>query len=92
MKIAIVDDERPARSELSFLITDILPEAEILEAAKLGCGFGAFLSTPDIGLAFPGHQPKRHGGNHPGRRHAENPPGGAGCFRHRLFGLCREGI
>ncbi len=52
MKIAIVDDERPARSELSFLITDILPEAEILEAAMRGCGFGAFSLNPDIGLAF----------------------------------------
>ena len=34
MKMVVVDDERPARSELAFLITDILPEAEILEAAS----------------------------------------------------------
>ena len=52
MKIAIVDDERPARSELSFLITDILPEAEILEAASGAAALELFLSTPDIGLAF----------------------------------------
>ena len=32
MKIAIVDDERPARSELSFLIREIEPDTEIMEA------------------------------------------------------------
>lgn len=52
MKIAVVDDERPARSELSFLITDILPEAEILEAASGAAALELFLSTPDISLAF----------------------------------------
>ena len=52
MKIAVVDDERPARSELSFLITDILPEAEILEAASGAAALELFLSTPDISVAF----------------------------------------
>ncbi|MDD3253523.1 MAG: LytTR family DNA-binding domain-containing protein [Lachnospiraceae bacterium] len=32
MRIAVVDDERPARSELKHQILDILPEAEIMEA------------------------------------------------------------
>ena len=32
MKIAIVDDERPARSELRYLLSQILPEAEFFEA------------------------------------------------------------
>ena len=32
MKIAIVDDERPARSELAFLIREIEPDTEIMEA------------------------------------------------------------
>lgn len=31
MKIAIIDDEKPARSELSFLIKEVLTEAEITE-------------------------------------------------------------
>lgn len=52
MKIVVVDDERPARSELAFLITDILPEAEILEAASGAAALELFLSTPDICLAF----------------------------------------
>lgn len=52
MKIAVVDDERPARSELSFLITDILPEAEILEATSGAAALELFLSTPDISVAF----------------------------------------
>lgn len=29
MKIAVVDDERPARNELKYQILDVLPEAEI---------------------------------------------------------------
>ena len=33
MRIAVVDDERPARSELKYLILQCLPEAEIREAA-----------------------------------------------------------
>ena len=32
MRIAVVDDERPARSELIFLLSSILPEAEFVEA------------------------------------------------------------
>ena len=32
MKIAVVDDERPARSELVYLIRQCSPEAEIAEA------------------------------------------------------------
>lgn len=32
MKIAIVDDEKPARSELRYLLEEILPEAEYYEA------------------------------------------------------------
>ena len=36
MKIAIVDDERPARSELSFLIREIEPDTEIMEADSCG--------------------------------------------------------
>jgi DNA-binding LytR/AlgR family response regulator len=31
MKIAIIDDEKPARSELEFLIKEVLPTAEITE-------------------------------------------------------------
>ena len=31
MRIAVVDDERPARSELKYLILQCLPEAEIRE-------------------------------------------------------------
>lgn len=34
MKIAIVDDERPSRSELRHLISDYLKEAEIMEASS----------------------------------------------------------
>lgn len=52
MKIVVVDDERPARSELSFLITEILPEAEILEAASGAAALELFLANPDIGMAF----------------------------------------
>jgi len=32
MKIAVIDDERPSRSELIYLIRQCLPDAEILEA------------------------------------------------------------
>lgn len=32
MKIAVVDDERPARSELKYLLSQILPQAEYFEA------------------------------------------------------------
>ena len=32
MKIAIIDDERPARSELRYLLSQVLPEAKIFEA------------------------------------------------------------
>ena len=32
MRIAIVDDERPARSELKYLVSQCEPEAEITEA------------------------------------------------------------
>jgi len=34
MKIAVVDDERPSRSELKHLIFDCIPEAEISEASS----------------------------------------------------------
>lgn len=34
MKIAIIDDEKPARSELKYLITKKLSDAEILEASS----------------------------------------------------------
>ena len=32
MRIAVVDDERPARSELKYLVEQCEPEAEIAEA------------------------------------------------------------
>ena len=32
MNIAIIDDERPARSELKYLLSQVLPEAEFFEA------------------------------------------------------------
>ncbi len=35
MRIAVVDDERPARSELNYLIRQCIPDAEILEAADV---------------------------------------------------------
>ena len=31
MKIAVIDDERPARSELKYQLSELLPDAEILE-------------------------------------------------------------
>ena len=34
MKIAIIDDEKPARSELIYLITKVLPNADIVEASN----------------------------------------------------------
>lgn len=34
MKIAVIDDERPARSELKHIITDYMPEAEIYEISS----------------------------------------------------------
>lgn len=52
MKIAVVDDERPARSELSYLIREILPDAEILEAGSGAAALELFLSNPDLNLAF----------------------------------------
>lgn len=52
MKIAVVDDERPARSELSYLILEILPDAEILEAGSGAAALELFLSNPDLNLAF----------------------------------------
>ena len=32
MKIAVVDDERPSRSELCYFIKKLLPDAELLDA------------------------------------------------------------
>lgn len=34
MRIAVVDDERPARSELKYLISQFAPSAEIVEAGS----------------------------------------------------------
>lgn len=34
MKVAIIDDEKPARSELSYLITKISPDVEIVEISS----------------------------------------------------------
>ncbi|MDR7857513.1 LytTR family DNA-binding domain-containing protein [Tissierella sp.] len=34
MKIAIIDDEKPARSELKYLISKVLPHADIVEASN----------------------------------------------------------
>lgn len=34
MRIAIIDDEQPARSELRYLITKVVPSAEIVEASS----------------------------------------------------------
>lgn len=34
MRIAIIDDEKPARSELRYLITKIVPDAEIIESSS----------------------------------------------------------
>lgn len=34
MKVAIIDDEKPARSELSYLITKTLPDVEIVEISS----------------------------------------------------------
>src|SRR5699024_12005106 len=34
MRIAIIDDEKPARSELSYLITKNLPNVDIVEASS----------------------------------------------------------
>lgn len=36
MRIAVIDDERPSRSELIYLIGQCLPDAEILEADSAG--------------------------------------------------------
>lgn len=34
MRIAIIDDEKPARSELRYLITKVIPNAEVIEASS----------------------------------------------------------
>lgn len=52
MKIAVVDDERPARSELTYLIKNILPDAQILEAHSGALALELFLAAPDLSLAF----------------------------------------
>ncbi|WP_304507818.1 LytR/AlgR family response regulator transcription factor [Anaerotignum sp.] len=51
MKIAIVDDERPSRSELRHLITHCLPEAEIMEASSGEEAMELFLKE-DFDLIF----------------------------------------
>lgn len=51
MKIAIVDDERPARSELRHLISQCLPEAEIMEASS-GEGAMELFLKEDFDLIF----------------------------------------
>lgn len=52
MRIAIVDDERPARKELVHLISEALPDAELSEAGSGSEALELFLKTPDIDLAF----------------------------------------
>ena len=37
MRIAVVDDERPARSELKYLVEQCEPDAEIAEADGSEC-------------------------------------------------------
>lgn len=51
MKIAIVDDERPSRSELRHLITDYLQDAEIMEASSGEEAMKLFLEE-DFDLIF----------------------------------------
>ncbi|WP_352399949.1 LytTR family DNA-binding domain-containing protein [Anaerotignum sp.] len=51
MKIAIVDDERPSRSELKHLITDYLQDAEIFEASSGEEAMKLFLEE-DFDLIF----------------------------------------
>lgn len=41
MKIAIIDDERPARSELRYLLSQVLPEAKIFDADGVKTADGA---------------------------------------------------
>jgi len=51
MKIAIVDDERPSRSELRHLVSDCLKEAEIMEASSGEEAMELFLKE-DFDLIF----------------------------------------
>lgn len=51
MKIAIVDDERPARSELKYLVSQCEPDAEITEAES-GEEFFKLLKTESFDACF----------------------------------------
>lgn len=51
MRIAIVDDERPARSELRYLVSQCEPDAEILEAASSE-DFLELLKTENFDVCF----------------------------------------
>lgn len=51
MKIAIVDDERPARSELKYLVGQCEPAAELVEAES-GEEFFNLLKTEDFDACF----------------------------------------
>lgn len=51
MRIAIVDDERPARSELKYLVSQCEPEAEITEAESSE-DFLALLETESFDVCF----------------------------------------
>lgn len=51
MKIAIVDDERPARSELRYLVSQCEPEAEITEADSSE-SFLELLKAEDFDVCF----------------------------------------
>ena len=45
MRIAIVDDERPARSELRHQIQELLKEAEIVEGDSGAASYGKCLTA-----------------------------------------------
>ena len=90
MRIAVVDDERPARSELKYLVEQCEPDAEIAEADGSE-EFLAMLENETL-MCVCGYQSGRHERHYAGIHDKEKAAGHADHLCHCVPGIRGKGF
>ena len=91
MKIAVIDDERPARKELVHQIMDAMPGSQI-EEADSGASAIELISRRTFDLLFVDISLGGYGWHHSGGSRQADSPRCPDCVCHRLLPVWSQGL
>ena len=92
MKIAVVDDERPARKELISQILDVKPDCIVKEADSGGSALELFNKEDDFDMLFIDINLNDMEGTTLAATVKKTSSPGKDCVCYCLFPLCSQGI